>query len=85
MNDIEKAYRALAASIVLQAAKGYRHAVWKAMHRQDMKAAYVIKKLEKFFRSSWCFDLCDIDGERIIKTLRKECRYDSKRIPYAGK
>jgi hypothetical protein len=85
MTGEEMAYRAFAAAIVLQAVKDYRHEVFAAMHYNDKHAAARVKRLEMFFRSPWCFDLCDTDGLKIIKQLRKECHYDSKRIPDAGK
>lgn len=84
MTEKTKAYKALAAAVVLQAVKDYRHDVWLAMNRQDKDAVKDMKKLEKFFGSQWCFELCGLKGDVMIEKIRKECRYDSKRIPDAG-
>ena len=65
-------YQALANAIVIQAAKDYKSAVRTLRNHPESKAARAeALKLEKFFRSGWYKMLTDIDGEYLIKRLRK--------------
>ncbi len=66
-------YQNLANAIVIQAVKDYR----KAMRRlrkdpKHEKSLFWKKYIERFFRSQWFEDLCDLDGEVLIEQLQKE-------------
>jgi hypothetical protein len=78
MNGIDmetelKLWRDLANAIVEQAAKDYIAALRKLKKRPgNEKALSSLSELETFFRSTWYEELTDIDGERLIKMLKKE-------------
>ena len=55
-------YENLANAIVLQAVKDYR----------QREAPHEISEIEAFFRSDWFHVLTQIDGEWLIRKLRKE-------------
>lgn len=66
-------YQELANAIVLLAVQDYRKALKKLLifpHNRMMTSE--IRKLERFFRSSYCKSLTDIDAETLIKKLRQE-------------
>ena len=65
-------YQALANAIVIQAAKDYKSAIRTLKkHPKSRSAQAEITNLEKFFRSGWYSMLTDVDGEYLIKRLRK--------------
>ncbi|TCT14595.1 hypothetical protein EDC18_10576 [Natranaerovirga pectinivora] len=55
-------YEKLANAIVVQAVKDYRSAEHSSIRRS----------IERFFRSQWFQALTSIDGEKLIKDLRRE-------------
>lgn len=62
------AYEELANAIVLQAVKDYRD----ALKNNNKGAKITIREVEAFFRSDWYKVLTNIDGEMLIRELRKE-------------
>lgn len=67
----ENPIRKLADAIVLQAVEDYRLALGgKAVRGESPER--VINDVEKFFRSDWFYMLTLLDGEILIKKLRKE-------------
>ena len=72
-------YKDLAAGIVLQAVKDYIKAIrrmWDPNISRQKKRDTILEKLEleKFFRSDWYEELCDINPEELIRNchLRAE-------------
>ena len=66
-------YEKLANAIVLLAAKDYRSALnrlKKTPRNREAKAAAL--ELERFFCSKWYTALTSVDGDYLIKNLRKE-------------
>lgn len=63
MNTHEN-YRDLANAIVLRALQDYRFALKRNLTNE-------IKKLERFFRSDWFKDLCNLDGEQLMKNIQR--------------
>lgn len=59
-------YENLANAIVLSAVKDYRRS----------SSERTMEEIERFFRSNWFRVLTNIDGEWLIKQLRKEKAYD---------
>lgn len=55
-------FEELAEAIIIQAVEDYRNARSKRR----------INEVERFFRSEWFRELCDLDGKAIIERLRKE-------------
>lgn len=66
-------YQLLANAIIIQACTDYRKAL-KIIKRfpEDRVAKQEIAEIERFFRSSLYDALTKIDGEYLIKKLRKE-------------
>lgn len=62
----------LAFAIVKQACDDYLVVLKK-------KDNYIAKSLEKWFRSGYCYSLCGIEGDVIIKALQKAHR-EKRRI-----
>ena len=62
MDYLQKNYEQLAQAIVTQAIIDY-----KRSKNYEMK-----QSIENFFRSEWFMVLTDIDGEKLIKKLRRE-------------
>lgn len=62
MDYLQKNYEQLAQAIVTQAITDY-----KRSKNYEMK-----QSIENFFRSEWFMVLTDIDGEKLIKKLRRE-------------
>ena len=67
MNDDGAKYLSMA--IVFQAIKDYRNALIRDNKRE-------IYTLERWFRSDWFKELCYIDGDYLIKEIKKECVYE---------
>lgn len=75
--EIAKAYERLAAAIVMQAVKDYRSAFsfLKNARRKSRKTYEAENKLnncKRFFRSEWFGQLCEYDGEKLMKQIEKE-------------
>lgn len=65
-------YKNLAAAIVEKAVIDYRKALKKTRKYPNNEFALSEKaELERFFRSSWCRMLTDIDGEVIIEKIQQ--------------
>ena len=65
-------YKNLAAAIVEKAVIDYRKAIRKVRKHPNNEFALSEKaELERFFRSSWCRMLTDIDGEVIIEKIQQ--------------
>ena len=62
MDGLQKNYEQLAQAIIMQAISDYKHS----------KNAGMKKSVENFFRSDWFMTLTNVNGETIIKKLRKE-------------
>lgn len=63
-------YENLANAIILRAAWDYQAALRR--YRRTFEVNDEMIRCEKFFRSSWFEVLTDVDGEYLIKKLRKE-------------
>lgn len=78
VNEIDKAYRRLAAEIVRQAVKDYKKAFMalaKAGGNEKMVSFAVRNKLaecREFFASDWYSELCTADGQKVIKAIEKK-------------
>ena len=59
-------YENLANAIILKAVKDYRQS----------KSERTMEEIERFFRSGWFRVLTNINGEQLIRDLRKEKDYD---------
>lgn len=57
-------YKNLAVAIVTSMIDEYKTALF-------INDKYTINKCEKWFRSDWCYMLCDMDGDYIIKSVRE--------------
>ena len=66
-------YENLANAIIIQACKDYRKAYKRYLRRfrSTDKPDDELVDLERFFRSSWCRMLTDIDGEVIIAKVQQ--------------
>lgn len=81
-------YKELASAVVLQAIEDYRYAVLQDITLEEAfaqgkitddyyltKSRYVkrdIRDLQRFFKSSWCYYLSDLNCEDIAKKLKNE-------------
>ena len=73
-------YDELAKAIVEQAVKDYTFNVNKLLKLMDKEAdleeietqARIVKGLEKFFRSEWYECLTNMDGDRLLRTIKQE-------------
>lgn len=73
-------YERLANAIILKAVDDYRRALRKlGRFEDDINALSTVREVERFFRSKWFADLCNLDGEILIDRLKGEC-HDCKRI-----
>lgn len=66
-------YENLANAIILQAVKDYRQAL-KLLGRNSKCTSAISTKdeCERFFRSEWFSFLTSVDGEMLIRRLKKE-------------
>ena len=72
MSGIEN-YENLANAIVLQVVRDYRTALKSLKLNPSNKSAKIEKEnIERFFRSDWDKVLTSVDGESLIRVLRKE-------------
>lgn len=73
MYDSEAGYEALANAIIAQAVKDYEAALKNYMKRGYRGINdYGIKDLERFFRSEYYRMLTELDGEYLIKRVRRK-------------
>lgn len=73
----DKNYTFLMNAIILQAVKDYRLALRyerDLRYNQEMQHSYrkLLRECERFFRSEWFSALTTVNGNTIIKKLRKE-------------
>lgn len=69
-------YIRLGEAVILQAAEDYLRAL-RALdrHPNDSKVQYTVKECEDFFRNRMgMFTISEIDGDSIIKALRKRAK-----------
>ena len=65
-------YQELANAIIEQAAKDYRIALaYHFRHPQNPKYQQNVFEIERFFRSDWYDALTDLDGEYLIREIRR--------------
>lgn len=65
-------YQELANAIIEQAAKDYRIALaYNFRHPQNPKYQQTVCEIERFFRSDWYDALTDLDGEYLIREIRR--------------
>lgn len=69
--DIFDGYQELANAIVARAAEDYRNAL-NGISYNTYSPETIIKRLEKFFRSSWFRTLTKVNGEYLIEQLKQE-------------
>ena len=68
---IDPGYRDLADAIILQAVNDYRGAVKRLICKTyDAKAYRDIQEIEGFFQSDWFQVLCDLDGRKLLQSIR---------------
>ena len=66
-------YQALANAIVMSAVKDYKTALKRKKKNPNNRSAQAqISSLERFFRSSYCQILSDLNSEYLIRRMRKE-------------
>lgn len=66
-------YLELANAIILQAVKDYRKALKDiSINPKNRAAKRELREIEKFFRSSYCKSLTNLDTEVLIQRLRQE-------------
>ncbi len=67
-------YEVLALAIVQNAVEEYKDLYSKSIKTtSEVTRAHAknsMKALERFFKSQWCFELCGLDGEKIISGLK---------------
>ena len=66
-------YRDLATAIVLQAVEDYRKDLIRLKaHKDDIDAKNDAERIERFFRSEWYEILSPLNGDFLIRELKKE-------------
>lgn len=71
--DLPESYQNLINAIILRAVKDYRRAL-RGLQKYPHYPLFIKRKkdVEAFFRSQWFRDLCDLDGETMLRKLQKE-------------
>ncbi len=65
-------YQSLANAIIEQAAKDYRIALrYHFKHPGNTRYQQNVCEIERFFRSDWYTALTDVEGEYLIRELRR--------------
>jgi hypothetical protein len=73
MKTIDQLLEELANAIILQAVEDYRDALkGKDVYRNRTSPAVVISECERFFLSDWFKVLTNVNGEYLMRTIRKE-------------
>ena len=74
-------YEELANGIVIQACKDYKNAYKRSLRKAGIvgEADEELAELEEFFRSNWCKQLTEIDGEYLMERLRNEVLKNEKK------
>ena len=71
-SPIDRAYENLASAIIESAVNDYRKALNGYSYDARKSPEYMVRELEKFFRSDYFGVLTEIDGEYLISRLRAE-------------
>lgn len=71
--ELPECYQNLVNAIIMRAVRDYRRAL-RGLRKHPQHEPYIWRKkeVEVFFRSQWFKDLCNINGEMLIKKLQKE-------------
>lgn len=70
-------FETLANAIIEQAAKDYRIALaYHFRHPENSKYQQNVCEIEQFFRSDWYYALTDVDGEYLIREIRRRVRME---------
>ncbi len=71
--ELPENYQNLVSAIIMRAVKDYRRAL-RTLRRDPAHAVskYQKDEIERFFRSQWFKDICDLRGEELIEQLQKE-------------
>lgn len=70
---MNEAYEKLAASIIEQALRDYRHARKNILQKYDViNSGIIIREIQRFLKSSWFRLLSDLDGEKLIELMEGE-------------
>ena len=78
-------YENLANAIVCQAVKDYRQILKVCIqYPDDAEWQREKEELERFFKSKWYSILTELDGEWLMRKIKEDIGYDSKRILVAG-
>ena len=79
MEDIE-GYKRLGKAVILKAAQDYVAALRRLRKNpRDYKAQDIVAECEKFFRERmWMFTTAEIDGEEIIRELRRKAEHGGR-------
>lgn len=65
-------YQSLANAIIEQAAKDYRIVLrYHFKHPGNMRYQQNVCEIERFFRSDWYTALTDVEGEYLIREIRR--------------
>ena len=74
-------YENLANAIVYQAVKDYRQILKVCIQYPDDEELQQEKEsIEQFFESKWCSILTELDGAWLMRKIKEDVEYDSKRI-----
>lgn len=78
-SESKDGYYALASAIVLSAVKDYERALKRLKKKPwDDRATYVKTDCERFFKSGWIWEICDLNGNEIMRKIRIKCAWDRK-------
>ncbi len=78
-------YENLANAIVIQAVKDYKQILKMCIqYPDDAEWQREKEELEQFFVSHWYSKLTEVDGEWLMRKIKEDIGYDSKRILVAG-
>lgn len=70
-------FETLANAIIEQAAKDYRLALrYHFKHPENPRYMREVTEIERFFRSGWYTALTDVDGEYLIREIRRRVRME---------
>lgn len=74
---IEQCYQNLADAVVLESWNEYQkvrrlydETAWAMTRKKAEKTFFRLKRLERFFNSGWCFELCQVDTPIFLRMIR---------------
>lgn len=77
MEDMQilQCYKNLACEVVRQAIKDYRLLFMKKLRakKRNIEVEGVLKGIRSFFHSEWFALLCDVDPDRLLNSIEKQC------------